>query len=289
MKIWTKVLFIFLVVLALLAIVVALYPAFKGIRHFDPYIIHKPLAVRWYGIMFAVSLVAGFVIGRNFARQRGILPRQFEDYAFWLIISSFVGARLYFVLTELKYFYEFPGKIIAVWNGGLSLFGALLTGTIFTYFWVKANKQNYKIYLDIAAISLPVSQAIGRLGNFFNQEAFGLPTDLPWRMHVEERFRPIGHADFEFFHPTFLYEALGLVLIAGVLYLFRQKVRPGVLAAIYLALYSLLRFFVEGLRMDSSMIGQFKLDQIVAFACFLASSTAIYLWQIKPGKPPSNV
>jgi phosphatidylglycerol:prolipoprotein diacylglycerol transferase len=135
-------------------------------------------------------------------------------------------------------------------------------------------------YMDIMAPSLVLGQAIGRWGNFFNQEAFGTPTDLPWKLYIEPYHRPPQLAAFEFFHPTFLYESVWDLAVFGILYfLLRRRLKqlPGALVLCYLGLYSLGRFFVEGLRIDSLLLGPLRAAQVVSLALMAASLFGL-LW-----------
>jgi phosphatidylglycerol:prolipoprotein diacylglycerol transferase len=178
-----------------------------------------------------------------------------------------VGARLYYVLFNLDYYSQLPSKIFAVWEGGLAIHGGVIGGALLGggYAWWRGLPV--WTYLDIAAPSLAIGQTIGRWGTFFNEEAFGTPTDLPWKLYIPPSHRPVEYAQSEFFHPTFLYEsvwdALVFVLLVRV---FRDRLAraPGALFLTYLGLYSVGRFWTEGLRTDALMAGPVRIAQLVS-------------------------
>jgi prolipoprotein diacylglyceryl transferase len=171
------------------------------------------------------------------------------------IITGFIGARLYHVASEPQRYWNTPADIVKVWNGGLGIYGGLLIGGITA--WLLSRHYNFSLsaLADGMAVGLPVGQAIGRWGNWFNQELFGRPTDLPWCVEIDRVHRPINLIGHPCYHPTFLYESLGCLAVAGtILYLHRRwKSRtPGVLFCAYLIAYSIVRFFVEGIRIDNA-------------------------------------
>ena len=158
-------------------------------------------------------------------------------------------------------------KIIAVWEGGLAIHGGLILGPL-AGAWLAA-RWGVPILrgLDVAGPGLALGQAIGRWGNFFNEEAFGRPTDLPWRLYISPPHRPPGFAQYEFFHPTFLYESLWDLAVFVVLIAWlapKLKDRPGALFFAYVALYSVGRFAIESLRLDSFWLGSFRVPQLAS-------------------------
>jgi phosphatidylglycerol:prolipoprotein diacylglycerol transferase len=183
------------------------------------------------------------------------------------LVGGLIGARLYYVAFSWEYYSQFPQKIIAVWEGGLAIHGGLLGGLVLGggYAWWK--KLPLARYLDIVAPSLALGQGIGRWGNFFNEEAFGRPTDLPWKLFISPPSRPLPYARKEFFHPAFLYESLWDLAVFGLLVLvLRQRLdrASGALFMAYVGLYSAGRLVVEGLRTDSLMLGPIRVAQLVS-------------------------
>lgn len=233
-----------------------------------------PLAIRWYGLLIATAVLLGTSLAHREAIRRGEDPDQLLNVIVLGVMSALVGARLYYVLFNWGYYGPRPSKILAVWEGGLAIHGGILGGIFATALYTLRKKLPMLIYMDIMAPCLVLGQAIGRWGNFFNQEAFGIPTNLPWKLYIEPYHRPAHLAAYEFFHPTFLYESLWNLVVFLVLYvLLRRRLAqtPGALTLCYLGLYSLGRFFVEGLRIDSLMLGPLRAAQVVSLSLMAAS------------------
>ena len=233
-----------------------------------------PLVIRWYGLLIATAVLIGTLLAAREARHRGEDPEELINTSVVALIAAFLGARLYYVLFNWDYYRAEPWKILAIWEGGLAIHGGLLTGVLMGWLWARRKGLPIAIYLDIAAPSLALGQAIGRWGNFFNQEAYGTPTNLPWRLYIDPAHRPPHLAEYEFFHPTFLYESLWDMAVFTLLYGgLRRRLGPyrGALFLSYLGLYSLGRFFIEGLRIDSLMFGSFRVAQIMSLLMILIS------------------
>ena len=245
------------IVLGFLAIFFFFIPVFRGDILVSPTIDLGPLNIRWYGLMMATSILVGYFIARKHSWRFGIDANEVDNLAFWLVIVGLIGARLYYVIFAFDYFRESPMEIYKLWRGGMSIFGALIAGLIFLVFYSKSKAYTKYQLLDLVALSLPISQAVGRFGNFFNQEAYGKATNLPWKMYVA--------ASGQYHHPTFLYEALLNLIVFLVLVKMVGKVKSGTIAFAYLILYSLIRFFIEPLRVDSVFIYGFRVDQATAF------------------------
>jgi len=226
-----------------------------------------PVTLRWYGLLMATAMAVGLWLAHRDARRRGLDAEDLLKAAELALLGGLVGARLYYVAFNLDYYSMVPAKIFAVWEGGLAIHGGVLGGILVGggYAWVR--RLPVRIYLDIAAPSLALGQAIGRWGNFFNEEAFGTPTNLPWKLFISPTQRPPEYAQAEFFHPTFLYESLWDVLVFALLVgVFRKRVEraPGALFLIYLGLYSVGRFLTEALRTDALMLGPIRVAQLVS-------------------------
>jgi prolipoprotein diacylglyceryl transferase len=183
-----------------------------------------------------------------------------------------VGARLYHVATDWSAFSGHLGDIPLIQRGGLGIYGALLGGALGAAVGARRAGVPLLVVLDCAAPGVAFAQALGRFGNYFNQELFGGPTDLPWGLEIDPEHRPLQYLDDTTFHPTFLYESLWNLLVMAVLLRVARHWRrhpPGYVLALYLALYSLGRFFVEGLRIDPAHeIGPLRLNQVVAAVVF---------------------
>ena len=226
-----------------------------------------PIVVRWYGILMATAIVVGLWLGHREARKEGLPADDIISAGQWSILAGLVGARLYEVLFNWDYYGRFPSKIFAVWEGGLAIHGGLIVGPLVGAWLAAKWKLPVMRGLDVAAPSLAIGQAIGRWGNFFNEEAFGAPTNLPWKLYISPEHRPPGFARFDYFHPTFLYESLWdlgifIVLIAWLRPRLRQQ--PGALFFSYIGLYSVGRFIIEAVRLDSFWIGPFRVAQLAS-------------------------
>jgi phosphatidylglycerol:prolipoprotein diacylglycerol transferase len=239
-----------------------------------------PLSIRWYGLLIATAVLLGTSLAHREAIQRREDPDQLLNVIVLGVMAALVGARLYYVLFNWGYYAPKPSKILAVWEGGLAIHGGILGGALATVIYTIRKKLPTLTYMDIMAPSLALGQAIGRWGNFFNQEAFGTPTDVAWKLYIEPYHRPPQLATFEFFHPTFLYESVWDLAVFGILYfLLRRRLEqtPGALVLCYLGLYSFGRFFIEALRIDSLMLGPIRVAQAVSFALMVASLLGL-LW-----------
>lgn len=237
-----------------------------------------PIAIRWYGLLIATGVLLGTTLAHREAIRRGQDPDRLLNVIVVAVLCSLVGARLYYVLFNLRYYASQPLKIVAVWEGGLAIHGGLLAGILAVVITCRRSGLVIPTTMDIMAPSVAIGQAIGRWGNFFNQEAFGVPTDLPWKLYIDPHHRPPDLARYEHFHPTFLYESLWNLLVFGLLwFVLRKRLqdRPGALTLCYLGLYSLGRFFVEGLRIDSLMLGEFRVAQLVSLLLAAGSAAGL--------------
>ncbi len=212
--------------------------------------------VYWYGIVMSLAILIGIItiliIKNKFYKD--ISNEKIFDISFILIIVGILFARLYYVILDYKYFINHPFFIPCIWNGGISIHGAILGGIIAFYFYAKKYKLDYLKYADLFSFGLVVGQIIGRWGNFFNSEAFGLPCNLPWKLYIPYNMRPLEFKNYEFFHPAFLYESiLNFLILLIMLYILNKKSedKNGVIFFTYLFLYSIVRIVIETIRLDS--------------------------------------
>jgi prolipoprotein diacylglyceryl transferase len=211
------------------------------------------LELRAYGLAIALGVIAAVWISRRRWAARGGDPDDISRIALWAVLAGLIGARLYHVITDHD---RFEGRWLhafAVWEGGLGIPGGLIAGVGVGAYVAHRRGLPVAQLLDVVAPALPVAQAIGRLGNWFNQELFGRPTDLPWGLEIDAAHRPAGYLNVATFHPTFLYEALWNLALAGGLVLWERhhpNSRPGRLFAYYVAGYAVGRAWVEALRID---------------------------------------
>lgn len=237
-------------------------------------------ALYWYGIIIALAVLFGTMLATREAKQRGEDGEALLNVLVFSVLAALVGARLYYIIFNWSFYWQNPARIFAIWQGGLAIHGGIAGGFIVGFILMRIKKLPVATYLDIVAPSMILGQALGRWGNFFNQEAFGVPTDLPWKLYIDAANRPAEYAQFSYFHPTFLYEsAWNFLVFVTLFWVLRKRLAPypGTLFLSYLALYSLGRFFIEGLRTDSLMLGDLRVAQLVSLVLILLAATAIPL------------
>ncbi|NLB98024.1 prolipoprotein diacylglyceryl transferase [Jeotgalibaca porci] len=212
--------------------------------------------VAWYGVIIGVGILLAMYLASSEGDRKG-MPQDFIlDLAFWTVPIAILGARAYYVLFELGYYLENPGQIFQIWNGGLAIYGALLTGALVVYFFTKKKNVPVMLTLDVLAPGVLIAQSLGRWGNFINQEAHGAAVT---REFLEGLFLPefiINQMNIKgtYYHPTFLYESLwSLIGFALIVYLRRRPnlLREGEVFFSYIIWYAFGRFFIEGMRTDS--------------------------------------
>jgi prolipoprotein diacylglyceryl transferase len=236
-----------------------------------------PFALRWYGLFIALGIGVGtWITSRELARK-GYESELALDSLFFIIPPGFIGARVYHVITDYDLYADdpFPG-VFAVWNGGLGIYGAVVGGFLGLLIFCRFRDVSPLAFADAAAPGLAIGQALGRWGNYFNQELFGRPTDLPWAIRIAPENRPTGFTDAETFHPTFFYESVWNLLVAltllWVIRRFAGRLKNGDVFLLYVSLYSVGRFFVEALRVDpafiigSSIRGNLFVSSVLALA-----------------------
>ena len=240
-----------------------------------------PIDIHWYGLLIVLGIIAAIAITLKLASYYNIKKETIIDLAFWLIISGVIGARIYFIFLELPYYLKYPLDMFKPWQGGLAIHGAIIGGALALWLYTKKYKLNFWLSAALIAPGLALAQAIGRWGNYFNQELFGKPTNLPWGIPIDLLNRPIEFLNNIYFQPTFLYESLGNFLVFAVLivlhfYLIKkQKINDFNLKLVvfsYLILYSLLRFFLEYFRIDSTpYLLDLRLAQFISLLIIISS------------------
>lgn len=225
------------------------------------------IAVRWYGILISIGMILGTILAIRQSKKLGWDENLIIDFIIIMIPTAIVGARLYYVIFNWSYYSGDIMKMINIREGGLAIHGGVIGGVIAGIIYTKVKKIDFFELADIIAPSLILGQAIGRWGNFINQEAHGGPTNLPWAITV----------DGVKVHPTFLYESLWNLIVFAFLIKYRKnKKNNGEVFFLYLILYSVGRFFVEGLRTDSLMLGQFRVAQLLSLSLVLIFSYVFY-------------
>jgi prolipoprotein diacylglyceryl transferase len=236
-----------------------------------------PLFVHAYGLAYALAVIAAVAITVRRWEAKGGKRKLVYEVALWGFPAGIIGGRLYFVATSWNEVPPHWWGPFAVWKGGLGIWGGIAAGTLAGLLVLRRRGANIPVFLDAAAPALLVAQAIGRVGNYFNQELFGGPTTLPWGLEISPAHRPLGYAQYASFHPTFLYELIWNLLLAGALiWLGRhRRVRAPGLFALYVAGYSLARIGEELLRVDPAhhILG-LRLNFYVASILFITGSAS---------------
>lgn len=256
-----------------------------------------PLFIHFYGIILMTGAVAGALLAEREARRRGQSSDMVWDGFVWVLIGGIIGARIWHILTPppsmvaqgvtTLFYLTHPLDAINIRNGGLGIPGAIIGGAIALYWFCKRRNFDYLMWVDIAAPGLALGQAIGRWGNFVNQEVYGAPTDLPWAIYIDPLHRVQGFQEFERFHPLFLYESIwNLANMALLLWIGRRyakSLRNGDIFLVYLVGYPLGRFLLEFLRLDSSQVAGLNANQAVMLVVALTAATILFLrWRKNP-------
>lgn len=253
-------------------------------------------ALRWYGLLIMSAIFVGSNLASRYVALKGQDSNDFWDMIVWVLIPALMGARLYYVFiqsprdaTGIGYYLANPIEIFQVWLGGIHIFGAFMFGTLALWIYARIRKLPLLIFLDAICLALPLAQAIGRWGNFINQELYGPPTTLPWGLKIDpsHRIPPyndlIAYPESVQFHPLFLYESIwnlcGFILIFWISKRFEKKLHNGDITLLYLIWYPLGRFFIEFLRTDSWFFAEtpFNVVHAICGFSFLASIAALWL------------
>lgn len=236
------------------------------------------LQIRWYGILTSMALLIGFAAAYFIAKYRRQREDEVLNFAPFAIIFSIIGARLLHVIVNWSYYGENLSYIFAFRRGGLAIQGVMVGGILALIVFCKIRKLDFWLWADILAPGLILGQAIGRWGNFLNQEAFGKPTSLPWAIYINPQNRPFNYASYEYFHPTFFYESMANLVLFVILFFMHRfyRNRPGrlpdgIILAMYLGIYALYRTFIEAYRIDSTFFGPVKVVYIINFLAVLVA------------------
>lgn len=249
-----------------------------------------PIDVRWYGVIIATGIVIAFLVGQREMVKRGLHPDFLTDLLIWAVPLAIVGARIYYVTFQWEHYKDHPADIIAIWNGGIAIHGALIASVIVAYIFTKRRNTSFLKVADILAPSILIGQAVGRWGNFINQEAHGGEVS---RNFLENLFLPDWiinqmYIDGSYYHPTFLYESLwSLIGIIILLLLRRVNLVRGEMFFFYAIWYSIGRFVIEGMRTDSLyVIGELRAAQVVSILAILISAVFIIYRRVSLKNPP---
>jgi len=234
-----------------------------------------PVFIHFYGIIIMLGAVAAAYLAERLARRRGFDGELVWDALMWVLIFGVIGARLWHIFTpspslierqrDTLFYLTHPLDALSIWDGGLGIPGAVIGGALALYIFARRRKLVFTDWADIAAPALALGQAIGRWGNFVNQELYGAPTDLPWAIFIEPQYRVRGYENFTHFHPLFLYESLwnfgNMFLLLWLGRRYAHRLKSGDLFLVYLVVYPLGRFLLEFLRLDASQIAGVNANQ----------------------------
>jgi prolipoprotein diacylglyceryl transferase len=233
-----------------------------------------------YGVILAVGVLVAVFVAEQRWRRRGYPRDGIYDISFWVVIWGVIGARLYHVITDYQRFEDDPWRAFQIWKGGLGIWGAVIAGAVAVIVVTRRRHLPTLVVMDCMAPGIVLAQAIGRWGNYFNQELFGKPSTLPWALEIAPQHRPVGYAQYATFQPTFLYESLACLAIVGILLLVehRAPLKIGQTFALYVALYTFARFWFENMRIDPAHeIAGLRVNAWVSMLVF-AFGVAWFVW-----------
>lgn len=260
-----------------------------------------PLTIHYYGIILMLGAVAGAWLADREARRRKVDPEIVWDALIWVIIGGIIGARLWHVFTPppsmiaqgltTRFYLTHPLDILAVWKGGLGIPGAIIGGGIALFIFSRRRKFSFALLADIAAPGIALGQAIGRWGNYVNQEVYGAPSNLPWAITIDPAYRLPQFQDVATYHPTFLYESIwnlmNMTFLLWIARRFADRLIPGDVFLFYLIGYAIGRFFLEFLRLDSSQIGGVNANQTFMVLVAVVSA-ALLIWRHRKRPVPAQ-
>jgi phosphatidylglycerol:prolipoprotein diacylglycerol transferase len=261
------------------------------------------LYIRFYGIILMLGALAAAFLAEHEAKRKGLKSEFIWDALIWVLIAGIIGARLWHIFTPppsmvalgytTRYYLTHPLALINTRAGGLGIPGAVIGGALGLYFYSRYRKQSFLVWADIAVPGVALAQAIGRFGNFFNQELYGKPSTLPWAIYIDPVNRVPGYEKYATFQPLFLYESiwnlLNMVFLLWMSRKYGDKLKDGDLLLMYLIAYPIGRFLLEFLRLDSPIIGTINFNQTVMLIVALVSSFLLFWRHRKHETPPEDI
>lgn len=252
-----------------------------------------PITIHYYGLVIMIGVLAALGLAGRQSRLRGKDPEFLLDAFPWVLLAGLVGARIWHILTPpqsmvrqgitTRFYLTHLEEAVAVWKGGLGIYGAVIGGALALWIYSSLKKESFLLWADILAPGVALAQAIGRWGNFINQEVYGYPTQLPWAIYIDPAHRLAEYQEAAFYHPLFLYESLWSLLNMAVLLVvsvrYRQVIRRGNLFLGYVVIYGLGRFGLEFLRLDISSAGGVNINQVFMLAVVFAAGAVLIIRQ----------
>ena len=257
-----------------------------------------PLFIRYYGIILMLGAIAGAILAEREARRRKYDPELVWDGLIWVLIGGIIGARIWHILTPPQsmvdqglttlFYLTHPLDALEIWNGGLGIPGAVIGGALALLWFCRRRKLVFTDWADMAAPGLALGQAIGRWGNFVNQEVYGSPSTLPWAIKIDPAYRLPGYENFATYQPLFLYESIWNFLNMGLLLWlgrrFPDRLKSGDLFLLYLVVYPIGRFLLEFLRLDYNKIAGLNTNQTI-MAVVAVIAAALLVWRHRKQRP----
>lgn len=249
-----------------------------------------PWLMRWNGFLLVLGVAAGTLLAAYQAKRRGHDPEIIYYLFLPLVIWGTIGARLWHIFTPplssvqlgltTGHYLTHPLDALAFWTGGFGIPGAIIAGTIVLILFARSNEISFWELTDLLAPGFALAQGIGRIGNYFNQELYGLPTDLPWGIFIDPASRLIGYEEVHFYHPLFAYESIlnfaNLFLLLWLARRLSEKLKAGDIFLIYLAVYSVVRFLLEFLRLDVALVGGWNINQLFFVLLFICAGGGLF-------------
>ncbi len=247
--------------------------------------------IYFYGILITLGVIVAAFLGAAEAKRRGIQADYIWDALFWVVLAGIIGARLWHVFTPppsmveqgitTKYYLTHPLDMLNIRQGGLGIPGAVIGGVIALWIYCRKKGLSFLKLADSVAPGVALAQAIGRWGNFFNQEVYGKPTNLPWKIYIDPLHRVPGYENYEYFHPLFFYEFLWNLLNMGILLFlarrFEKWLKPGDLFYLYFSIYAVGRFALEFLRLDAAQVGGINFNQTFMLVLIVIGGVLLFL------------
>ena len=252
--------------------------------------------IRFYGIILMLGAVAGAFLATREAQRRGHEPEIVWDLMIYLLIGGIIGARLWHILTPppssgitAEWYFTHPLDALNIRKGGLGIPGAVIAGVIVLFYYARRHKLNFAQWTDIAAPGLALGQAIGRFGNLVNQELYGAPTNLPWKIYIDPEHRLVDYQNVEYYHPLFLYESIwnfgNMLLMLWISRRFADRLKSGDIFLVYLVVYPVGRFLLDFLRLDASMVGGININQSIMAVVAVCAALTLFLRHRSDPKP----
>ncbi len=235
-----------------------------------------PVELRWYGLLIAMAVISGLFLTLYFFKKKQVDTTHVYNLFFLVLFLGLLGGRIGHVIGEWGYYQSKPSELFSIWRGGLAIHGVIFGSLLAVWLYSRRKKIKFFLLTDLMVVPLPLMQAIGRWGNYFNQELYGYPTKSSVSIPIELQFREPGYESYEFFHPLFFYESVLMLIIFGVLVWLsrRQKAGSGIVTLVYFLLFSVIRFFLDFVRLHKPMIGALSETQWLSILIFIPALVA---------------